>query len=721
MSKNNARISIYSSAEEFVSSQPQQKVGDWLIDGLIHSNFQQLHIYDEPDIAVQLKDFYNYLSVDLQRKFKRSLTEAIAQWTPVTHGPLVFRELMYLSAYIRATEVIEYLRLFIKDDWLKQLKDKDEYKECLGTALGVLAGFAPFDGIELLLEDFLEDCDNKIPPEYAAQIFVGLCRCQPKDYPRYAKKFLSLYQKYPDIYQMKFVIPEFARLVTLPTRNNKVNQLDLGTKELLEHLFERFSKELFVTNDHPEFDVYKALKDIDILRSRLRELAKSNSEDSSSKDQDVIARKNKPIDNKNKVLRLTLKSITLILKAQLTAVFLFSKKGDLCLTCIHGFDSQGKEIENVDWLNEERHVFEIGDEDNNFIVKAAIPHLGIFGQTAYFLNKKNLPAESYKRFAKITGDVDSGVAVPLNGANKTFGVLVILNKLDIPKSQRGFSENEANWLSHFMGPFVARKISDLRKEQQKNVISFLENKLRKTSSEDSEQANEVYQAIVDRLISDNTSFTACILRIKHDNELKETARSNSDLVTWNSRSSDSIRKDETSIDTHDDQKIMTNPRPEFLNIRHSNLSKFSPNENWVKENGFKSFARFPLVVREQVVGTLSLYVNYNYEFHPSCVNFLNTITTLLALFIRGQQEKETIESIKEVTGNIIGELDKLPNNGQTSKGAATKVENVRGNIRSELEKLPDFSDSQSWFRGAEGSEKLASRHRKSKSRAKIKS
>jgi transcriptional regulator with GAF, ATPase, and Fis domain len=67
--------------------------------------------------------------------------------------------------------------------------------------------------------------------------------------------------------------------------------------------------------------------------------------------------------------------------------------------------------------------------------------------------------------------------------------------------------------------------------------------------------------------------------------------------------------------------------------------------DWIKKNGFESFGCFPLIVpqREEVVGTLSLFAGHEYEFHSSCVDFLNNVISSISLLVQKEKKREKIE------------------------------------------------------------------------------
>jgi hypothetical protein len=699
--KDKSNNSNQDEIEKIIDSQSRENLSEWMMrsfDNIVldksdldgKSCLAKLCFDDERTVSVQLKYLFESLDINRQQKFNDAITLATYKWTPA-YGASIIQDLAFLSAYTRATGAIGHLIKFIQEGWL--IKLGEEYQETFSIILAVLTGFAPSNDIKFLLENLWED--QVLHPTYTAQIFMGLCKCEPSKYYKYLPRFLDIHKKYPGLFKMNFLIPRFAQIVPLSSRNDTFRLLDLDSQVTLDKLFDVYSKQSVVEGTSDIFDIYKAIEQIEGTRNLLREII----------DESFI-KQNKPIDNNNEVIQTVLRSVCSISKSQMTALFLFSKNGDLYLNSLQGTDLNGEPIVHQDWFGSEIYpVFNNNEIDgNNFVIKAAIPTSSGFGKTTHWLSEGDLPIESKKRYISLLGVFESAIAVPLNGAHKTFGILVVINKVYSetlkPVINCVFSRSESKWLSQSMAPFVARRISDLRKNKQKSIITFLEDLLQKSSAEDPRNIETACQSIVDRLISDNTAFNVCILRKKVGDKLTVIASSPKNdckLVSWDKRSNEPIEEDDN------DKRIFENQEPEFIEISNDNIYKFTPNEKWVIHNNFKSFARFPLIARGKVIGTLSFYVSYDYNFHASCKKFLSTIATLMALFLVGGEEYEIMMLIHD-------ELEKKKEDyGLHDSGVERyRKEDPLVKIGKMLEKVLAVKETNSIFLGAEGNANITS-------------
>jgi hypothetical protein len=128
----------------------------------------------------------------------------------------------------------------LESEILESLKEtsteaEDVYKETLQVLLGVVQGFAPYEGVKIVFERlyFSESFDYR----FAAQLFLGLCECSPEQYPRYLPRFLDLQKKYPAYYALEFVVSEMERIVTLARTAANLRWLEPRYQErLLENL-----------------------------------------------------------------------------------------------------------------------------------------------------------------------------------------------------------------------------------------------------------------------------------------------------------------------------------------------------------------------------------------------------------------------------------------------------------------------------------------------------
>lgn len=179
------------------------------------SSFNELQLGSRVDYGIQLQNLYKQLDSTAQRKFQAATMQSLAGWLPEIHGKEVLLELAELVRNIRATRAIAHFRDLLREDSrLRGLKNDDK-RICKGRIISVLACFAPLEDIKIIFDElFLLDSFA----DFAATLFLGLCICQPKNYPQYVHRFLELHQRFPGKYPAApFVMSEFERYISLPT------------------------------------------------------------------------------------------------------------------------------------------------------------------------------------------------------------------------------------------------------------------------------------------------------------------------------------------------------------------------------------------------------------------------------------------------------------------------------------------------------------------------
>ena len=226
------------------------------------------------------------------------------------------------------------------------------------------------------------------------------------------------------------------------------------------------------------------------------------------------------------------------------------------------------------------------------------------------------------------------MAVPLNGQNKTFGVLEIINKVDPntgkPLLYCGFNPDEIYYLSA-IGSFISNAISNYRRDKQSKLYTDLAEFL----IESPHEPEDTYNKVAKRLISKETAFKVCIIRVKQESNLLKIE--GFDKVKDINRQG---RKDEPiKIGVGLAGKTFQERDPIIIPIISKERERFN-NQKWVKNNRLISFACFPLIYLDEVVGTLSVYTGYEYDFHPSCQKFLGKVSSLIAAFIGRTEEKK---------------------------------------------------------------------------------
>ncbi|MEH2329813.1 GAF domain-containing protein [Nostoc sp.] len=359
------------------------------------------------------------------------------------------------------------------------------------------------------------------------------------------------------------------------------------------------------------------------------------------KDLQKVRNSLKHLNNKDEVIKEALRLVRERLNSQTASIFLFSKDGRLHRQKIVGVDTNGHEIDDT-WFEDENYL-----PGESFTGKAALPEEDDFGrpQSANNLNEKPLETKSKEKYSEKLGGIYAAIAVPLDGQHKTYGVLEVINKFD-PLKRRiipnyGFSQEEIHWLSA-IGSSVASALSNLRKKRQAKLIADLSDSLVGSPNNPSD-IKDAYENVVKRLISDDTVFEVCILRVKKDNGYLEVEYEDEvDRVNKDKR----LKEPRSNKDGLVGNAIRIKDAVTITGINEQNIKQFK-NQDWIALNQFKSFGCFPLIYKEEVVGTLSLYTGFEYDFHLGCREFLKSVASLVAAFIGREKESKVAKSVAQ--------------------------------------------------------------------------
>jgi hypothetical protein len=179
-------------------------------------------LFDNPSEEVQLATQFRGLAARLKSKFKRAVVHAVKEWQLEAYGPLVLRRLATLAAYVKASAIVGYLRGHIFDQ-LSRLP-VSEFRDNAELLIAIVVGFAPDPDVAELLRQLYDTLT--FMPDFAAQLYLGLCSCDPRRYPEYTHQFLCYLSTFPQIYRMDIVFSEFVRIVTLRRIADGFNSLE---------------------------------------------------------------------------------------------------------------------------------------------------------------------------------------------------------------------------------------------------------------------------------------------------------------------------------------------------------------------------------------------------------------------------------------------------------------------------------------------------------------
>ncbi|NEP14491.1 MAG: GAF domain-containing protein [Symploca sp. SIO2C1] len=369
------------------------------------------------------------------------------------------------------------------------------------------------------------------------------------------------------------------------------------------------------------------------------------------------------LQRKEEIIPTALKLVRERLHCQTAAIFLFHKDGRLHREGIQGVDIHSHPIDNK-WFADESYA--VGQ---SFTGKAALPKDDGYGEPQWTndFDKEQLQNESSQKYSQKLGSKRCIIAVPLNGHNKTYGVIEVINKVDLktgkPHPSCGFAREEIHWLSA-IGSYVATAISNSRRNKQNQLYTDLLNCL----VEPRQNPQEVYQKVTCRLCSPETAFKVCIIRVITKSEiLEEVAKCKVEEINWEGRIHKQIKIGENFT-----SKAIKLRKPQIVPLISEQIDNFK-NKKWVERYKFASFACFPLISQGEVLGTLSVYTGYKYDFHPSTQKFLEKVASLIAAFVQGLNIQGLNESPRALEGRKMVDEERKLNTKEKEQIHNTKL------------------------------------------------
>ena len=332
------------------------------------------------------------------------------------------------------------------------------------------------------------------------------------------------------------------------------------------------------------------------------------------------------------ITEIALKTLIKKTNCKTASIFLISKKGLLERFGIEGTDADNNAISNNNFSNE---VYEIGQ---NITGKAAISQ-GNSGQgkNQYAFNpiKEEIIKFGKLEYLEKLKEIKCIISIPLNGQSKTYGVLEVIYNSAV-------SKEDLTWLSAIQSD-VATALSNSRRDEQTKIFTNLGKLL--VNFDDTilnldDEVSKLYKEAIKGLLIPETSFQVCILRIKDDktDDLIVKAIESCDPSLLEGRQNDN-RKFGTGFVW----EAVKTGKPIIIENINSRLNDFI-NKEWIEKQNFKSFGCFPLVAKKEVLGSLSIFIGYRYNFHDNCKAFLTTFTSQIALFEENLRQTKRVRS-----------------------------------------------------------------------------
>jgi len=326
------------------------------------------------------------------------------------------------------------------------------------------------------------------------------------------------------------------------------------------------------------------------------------------------------------------------LRSQTASVFLFSKNGLLERVAIKGIDREGQPISNKWYSNERYH------EGESFSGRVVAPQnhsdYGLPQWSNKLSEQSAINLESKSKYLEMLGGLNCAISVPLNGRNRTFGALEVINKLDKggkPNGSLGFTQDDVYLLS-MIGIQLGHFISFDRHKSEIELISGITNLLVEPFNTGNYD-NSVYEKVASGLVTKISNYRAVIIRIVDNDGRLVTVAKKGDNIKW----FDKIDKPIISKSSYA-SRVLINGEEIIISDLDAHLDEFQ-NRSWIKTNKLKSYICIPLQSNNKTVGTLSLFTGFIHMFYPSDLKHLREIAHLIASYV---------ESI-----NMVTELNRL--------------------------------------------------------------
>jgi transcriptional regulator with GAF, ATPase, and Fis domain len=339
-------------------------------------------------------------------------------------------------------------------------------------------------------------------------------------------------------------------------------------------------------------------------------------------------------ETRDQIIENALEVVYKKLNCQMVAIFLLSPKdGLLERVGVKGIDYHGNSINNS-WFPEER--YKIGE---SFTGKAASPAANSkYGKTNFSCDLNNEDLSYKDMYSSYLGDLKCAIASPLNGRNKTYGVLRVINKINDDSTI--FNEIDLASISFFSG-VISAAISNFHRDAQNEFLKFLKDSIIKSSNSNFDYKN-YYKKVLKFSTGPETAFKACILRIKDDVSGAMEARDWSFVGGVGRQKNNDLRR----LNQGFVGLAVQSRRPQIIEriTKSKKIDKFI-NSKWINDSGIESFGCFPLIVHEteDVIGTISFFSGYEYEFHPSAINFLDDVISSIAVVVQKEKRLKKVE------------------------------------------------------------------------------
>ena len=332
--------------------------------------------------------------------------------------------------------------------------------------------------------------------------------------------------------------------------------------------------------------------------------------------------------NLEALINTALTTIYDLVPYQTVSIYLLNKNGILTRAGLVGRDRNGQQI-RPDWFSCE--AYRPGEGFSAGVIQ---PTPGSkYGSPAWSTDPDTLARNeaSYQRYVAKLGDIRSILATPLNGSTQTFGALELINKLTPDRklvTQPVIAPEEVDWAS-VLALVVASAITTLRSRMEANLLAEVSRILASAKKPfATDHSARRYRRILGRLVNPLSPFKAAVLRVRQSTGSLDVAAKAADGVTWH------LWKNIPIVDGQYLAGVVAETQRQKIvrDVTSTRYSHLFANMRWLKRNAITSCACFPLISSGALVGTLSLYNGFKFQYIPSDIAVITTIASVIAFF-----------------------------------------------------------------------------------------
>lgn len=344
-----------------------------------------------------------------------------------------------------------------------------------------------------------------------------------------------------------------------------------------------------------------------------------------------------------------------LLNCQAAFIYLLDKDGYITRIAIDGNFGAHKGHAKIpdDWLYDQTwrdgqgkpEHYTPDNGNNGSLTGRGFPETGeerALGKTQHAANFErefsNLGEYKYGvQYKQSLGNLLSGISVKIAGSSRPYGAIDLISKKDSKNELTRFTK-EDYYLLDSIARITAAQISRIRKKSREHIMDILINGLYTVRASEHKALKQACQNLANELISHAFPFKVCIIR-QYSKANGFTTLAKSPLtsskeygISWNPRSKGQPGPDPD----HVTQYVINQKKVRFCKDLKGDLdgkkAKFH-NGEWIDKNYLASLAIYPLISNKEVVGTISIYTGYIYQFSDEDQDFLANVSRLLAFLV----------------------------------------------------------------------------------------